>query len=524
MALSRIQRTFAYIIFFVGSGALVGSYGPAFHTLKARASINLAVFGDGISLNRLAKVLGTFAWRVERLSYCPHRVIVLGSALMAISAALFGMARGAAAVQISMLLGGLGTGFGGTGCSMLLQWSWAPESSRHARVASASAASAWTLGATIAPLILAALLPNIWLTCVIVACVLLTVVGMLSWLPSPPPATVAVPTKASISRDGGAPYMQQAQDDAEEGIRAQVGAASEGTRDTHAADGLCLVAEESEERAVLGSCRAETAALQVDGDNTATTAAMVAVEDAAADTLPSVAEGSAVGAAGVARYPAEQSEAVEVTKEWKPREVFAANEASDDWRSKLLTLVGGGFLLLCNATEHAVAVWLSEYGIVCCGWQEAHAAILTSHFFTAQLCTRLSWIGLAAHVPSAWPVLCASSLVCLGAAMALSSATSDDRVCSTALLELGTGLAGVGVGVGFPVVMSLPAEEGITVNAKMVTAISLTAYVGEMLGPWIVSRTFERSPASFGSLLAAWQVAALTVAVGGWVTIRRARR
>ena len=88
--------------FFLGSGGLVGAYGPSFDALQSSAHLSVAAFGDGTSLNRAAKVGGTMLWRSECLSRRPHAVVVAGAALMALSAALLASARGASSAHFSV--------------------------------------------------------------------------------------------------------------------------------------------------------------------------------------------------------------------------------------------------------------------------------------------------------------------------------------------------------------------------------------------------------------------------------------
>jgi hypothetical protein len=356
-------------------------------------------------------------WQLDALSVHAHGFIALGLALMAASGFVFANAAGTVAVQLSMLAGGGGTGLAGTGCQLLLQWSWGPVGAEYARTAAAAGSVVWTLGATIAPLLVALFWPD-----------LRPSVGLIS----------AVCTLVSV----GTAVMR------------------------------------SPARPVD-----EVAVEEYDS---------VRMDEAPVDEPETGAENCADPVANAEAEPS-------------PLRRLAT----------LLTALGGILLFLSNATEHAVATWLAEYGVQRCDASPEDMARLTSAFFSAQLVVRVVWLLVAARVPSTWPVLILSSLTCMSGALVLSVAPFGGVLCDTWRLLIGALLLGSGVAVSFPAVMSLPAECGVTITARMITAISLLAFTGEFLGPWLMSRALAQSHESFGVLVGVTQAVALVVVLAG---------
>ena len=454
---SRRQRTALYLSFFLCSGALVGAYGPSFARLNSTVGLSLSAFGDGTSFNRAAKVVCTMLWKLDRLSAHPHRYIAIGLACMSLSAAMFASATDVVSVQLSMLVGGGGTGLAGTGCQLLLQWTWAGIAAEYARTAAAGASAAWTLGATVAPLLVALFWPALHVSVGLIsgACAVVSLGVVLSRSPPRPGSRSAAAHDSSHQRDDRPAQYQRAHQKLEAAV---------------------------EDKEVA--------------DRPAPPSAADADADADADTDAGAGAGADAD----------------------------AGEKGAQRLATLLTVVGGVLLLLCNATEHAVGTWLADYGVERCGATPSDMALLTSAFFSAQLIARLVWLLAAAHVPSTWPVLGLSSLTCVAGALTLSVAPFGGALCSTPRLVAGASLLGTGVAVSFPAVMALPAECGVSITAGMVTAISLFAYTGELLGPWLMSRALERSAKSFGTLVAAVQGISALFVLAGWRGVHVSRR
>ena len=110
-------------------------------------------------------------------------------------------------------------------------------------------------------------------------------------------------------------------------------------------------------------------------------------------------------------------------------------------------VVMGSICTLCffaNGCEHAVATWLSAYGVERRGASEETMAIMTSNFWTAMSAGRAGWACVSALVPSAWPVLFLNTGLCIASCFCI-------MVRSKTLLWLGA------VGIGFGVSSSFPA-------------------------------------------------------------------
>lgn len=99
--------------------------------------------------------------------------------------------------------------------------------------------------------------------------------------------------------------------------------------------------------------------------------------------------------------------------------------------------------------EHAVATWLSSYGIKQRNLGEETMAIMTSNFWTAMSLGRLAWACLSGFVTSAWPSLFANTLCCLLAGVGFA-------VPSHSLLWSSAMGIGLGVASSFPAVSQPP--------------------------------------------------------------------
>ena len=137
-----------------------------------------------------------------------------------------------------------------------------------------------------------------------------------------------------------------------------------------------------------------------------------------------------------------------------------------------------------NGCEHAVATWLSPYGVRRCAVSEEAMAIMTSNFWSTMAAGRCAWAMFSTMILSTWPVLFFNGACCLLSCL-LFNAQSER------LLWVGAMGAGVGVSSTFPALVTLAAELGIEMTPKMLATLQLTASGGEMAVPFLIGLLFQ---------------------------------
>ena len=112
-------------------------------------------------------------------------------------------------------------------------------------------------------------------------------------------------------------------------------------------------------------------------------------------------------------------------------------------------------------------------------------AIMTSNFWMAMSAGRILWAVLSGLVSTAWPILVASTAVCL--ASSLCFLMCESRVVLWAA-AVGTGL---GVSSTFPAALTLPPEYGVNPTARLVMGLQFAASAGEMSLPFVMGVFFQ---------------------------------
>jgi MFS family permease len=151
-----------------------------------------------------------------------------------------------------------------------------------------------------------------------------------------------------------------------------------------------------------------------------------------------------------------------------------------------------------NGCEHAVATWLSAFGVKQRHLGEESMAIMTSNFWTAMSVGRLAWACFSGFVTSAWPVLFCNTLCCVASALAM-------FVPSAAVLWSSAMGIGLGVSSSYPAAVTLPPEMGITMSPRMMTTLQLSASFGEMACPFLMGIAFQMRRYKYGGARACAQ-------------------
>ena len=145
------------------NGGLVGSVGPCLHAMQASTGLDPEMLGRSVLFNRLLKLLGTLVCTVYMRSlqreqlfrFPPHWVLAtcMGIASVACTG-IYGMRSNAAVLQFALMICGLIYGFTDTAVTQLTLWSVTDPREQRTHVAILNAG--FTLGAVIAPAVVAA--------------------------------------------------------------------------------------------------------------------------------------------------------------------------------------------------------------------------------------------------------------------------------------------------------------------------------------------------------------------------------
>ena len=168
-----------------------------------------------------------------------------------------------------------------------------------------------------------------------------------------------------------------------------------------------------------------------------------------------------------------------------------------------------------NGCEHAVATWLSSFGIQQRSLGEETMAIMTSNFWTAMSLGRIAWACFSGFVTSAWPALFLNTVCCVLSAGAMA-------IPSHALLWSSAMGIGLGVASSYPAAVTVPAEMGITMSPRMMTTLQLSASFGEMLCPLLMGIAFQyRRYSLFYVFMFCWQSLVLCLLGLPWMLLTR---
>jgi len=188
------------------------------------------------------------------------------------------------------------------------------------------------------------------------------------------------------------------------------------------------------------------------------------------------------------------------------------------WKVAILMFMTAVIGFFANGCEHAVATWLSAYGVRRCKLSEETMAIMTSNYWTAMATGRLVWALCSGIVPSAWPVLVVNGGCCLCSTVLLAQT-------SESMLWLGALGVGVGVSSTFPALITLLPECNVEMQPARMATLQLCASAGEMLCPFFLGIIFQFRRYEWFGPVNFWQQAfSLSLLTAVWISMRFTRR
>ena len=483
-----VAVTACYCFIMVINGGLVGAFGPSLEPFARQTGSSAGALGSAVMQNRLAKLAGTVLWgyyaahvqqqkrTANALPIQPHTLISLSLLLLAASCAVFGHTKSAGMLQLMMIVSGFMYGVSDSAANLLITWVWQHDA-RKQRINVATLNAAFTIGAFVTPIVCAAsmhhLRGHVWPAYYILALCAILEACILPYLPTPP-APRAPPTPRSSSRLKT--FAAEEEDDEPSG-----GAGDAGAPDA----------------SPLQTPPASTAA---------------AATAAAAETPPSKLVKSGELAAPASQQPP-QPPSSSSQGGW----VYVGDPECEEVLPRYLVVMAA-ICTLCffaNGCEHAVATWLSSFGIQQRHLGEETMAIMTSNFWTAMSMGRIAWALLSGFITSAWPCLFANTLCCIVSALAMA-------VPSQTLLWSSAVGIGLGVASSFPAAVTLPSEMGIVMTPRMMTTLQLSASGGEMLCPFLMGLAFQlRAYRLFYYLMLGWETFVLCLLGLPWGLLTR---
>ncbi|KAL1527202.1 hypothetical protein AB1Y20_015881 [Prymnesium parvum] len=396
------------------NGGIVGALGPSLEAFERSTGLTEAAMGQMIMQNRLAKVVGVGLWTLYT-KHCyakgracvgtPHVMLSLALLMSSLcNAVIAHMSHHEAAIRLALVLAGVTYGITDTGIVLLTLWRY-NHSDRQQRTAVAMLNAAFTVGALLTPVLVA----------------------------------------ASLKRTGDARI---------------------------AFDAICGVA-------------------------------LLLASILPLFTPPHQPANAMGGGAG------------EDSTHRKPRS--ACNET---------LLLGSMCVILCCVTgsEHAVATWLSSFGVEVGGMSESTMALMSS-FFWGFICTgRLVWCVASELITTAWPMLFMDIAFMLSGSLAFVAYTLSPAG-NNRLLWGASMLMALGVSSSLPCAITLPRETNVQITPGALLAFNVGGTLGETLFPCLIGMAFERkSYLSLGVLLTSSQAAALLSALIGLTAVAGLRR
>ena len=368
---TAIQVTVCYCSIMVLNGGLVGAFGPSLDPLSRQTGASLGVLGGAVMQNRLSKLAGTVLWgwyanRVqtvrseEELAVQPNVLIAASLLCLAACCATFGFTRSTSVLTIMMNVSGFMYGISDSAANLLITWVWHHDA-RKQRMYVAILNAMFTVGAFMTPMLIAVSMHSmkgaIWPAYYCLAAGAIVLSLFLPMLPSPPTPPAVAATASSKGNAAVAPAdspLQPATEDADTD-------ADEQARLVSAADASGVLTppptgSKAKGRAVPGVAVASsscTGSLGSGGGGSGGSGAASGVGGGrrGAGAGSGDDEAAALDAAADARYD----------QGW----VYLGDPACEAILPRYVVCMAA-ICTLCffaNGCEHAVATWLSSFGI-----------------------------------------------------------------------------------------------------------------------------------------------------------------
>jgi len=440
------------------NGGMIGAFGPSLECFQRSTGLGQGSLGTSVLQNRLAKLVGTVLWAWyatvihsgKRIRLDAHVALAMNLVLTAMGCAVLGFTTSGFKLQVVMVLSGFAYGVTDSACAQLTLWVW-EDDARWQRGCVALINACFTLGAFVTPMLVAFSLHYLNDT-VWPAFHILSLCAIIS---------VCAASRLASPRTHRKAKAKEVETDAV-AFEADVGEIELATR-PH-------------------------------GDLEKSTTPGTASKRKAAPAETEEYAGSG-GQESCCERRGERSMGGESTT--RVRLFFIC-----------ISMIG----FFANGCEHAVATWLSSYGVHESGLAEETMAIMTSNFWTAMSAGRLGWALCSSLVSSAFPVLLVNSLCCLSATLLFSQG-------SETFLLLGALGSGIGVSSSFPALVTLGPEARMEMTPRRMATLQLSASAGEMLCPfvlgvcfqfrlyhWFGPMNFVQQVVSFCALFVAWTI------------------
>ena len=511
---TSLKLTVCYCCIMVLNGGLVGAFGPSLEPFSRQTGASLGVLGGAVMQNRLSKLAGTVLWgwyasRVqaarleETLVVLPHALITFSLLCLAACCALFGFTRSAGVLQLTMNISGFMYGVSDSAANLLITWVWHHDA-RKQRIYVAVLNAMFTVGAFMTPMLIAASMHNmrgaIWPAYYCLAAGAILEALALPMLPSPPAPAVGAAVGGGGKGAAVVPAdeaLQPAADDADADDAADEKASLVSARDSRGvlSPAVPATGSKSKGRAVPG----------------------VAVTHGGGGTVAAAALADSSGGEAGSPVAAACWKAAEAAARAQAGWVYLGDPACEEVLPRYVVCMMA-ICTLCffaNGCEHAVATWLSSFGIQQRSLGEETMAIMTSNFWTAMSLGRIAWACFSGFVTSAWPALFLNTICCVLSAGAMA-------IPSHALLWSSAMGIGLGVASSYPAAVTVPAEMGITMSPRMMTTLQLSASFGEMLCPLLMGIAFQyRRYSLFYVFMFCWQSLVLCLLGLPWMLLTR---
>ena len=161
---ARLQQTLLFALASAVNGSMVGVTGPAMQALSKSTALSEAELGRVVLFNRIAKLIGSFAWTAYAKALQEGRAPSIAKPILAtcsatIAAAAFAIAtlrHSALVLQVALMVAGFAYGVSDSAITLLTVWSHRQPTQQRTHVAVLNVG--FTCGALISPAVVAAAL------------------------------------------------------------------------------------------------------------------------------------------------------------------------------------------------------------------------------------------------------------------------------------------------------------------------------------------------------------------------------
>jgi len=177
-------------------------------------------------------------------------------------------------------------------------------------------------------------------------------------------------------------------------------------------------------------------------------------------------------------------------------------------------------VILCCVTgsEHAVATWLSSFGVEVGHESEQTMALMSSCFWSLICAGRVVWCVASEFITSAWPMLFADIFCMLSGSLMFLWYSLDPSY--NWVLWAASCFVALGVSSSLPCVITLPRECNMQITPGALMALNVAGTLGEIFFPGLIGMAFEaKLYMALSVLLTSAQALTLVNAVTGFMAL-----